>query len=72
MNHEEVTTITLRDIPENISDELARLHKIIGPDSVSTAETADWARKKIDRIHDLIFSGAVFIPRGKPVPGLDL
>lgn len=51
------------DIPEGISDELERLHCILMSDDRHKSEK-DWARSKVDKIHEIFFQGFVCISRG--------
>lgn len=48
--------IEIKDIPPNLSAELARLHGWVS----ASPERSKWAMEKIDHIHQLLFMGRVF------------
>lgn len=56
---DEIKLIEIKDIPENINEELHRLHNIVNSDCVP--QRKDWATEKIDDIHKLFFMGKIYI-----------
>lgn len=63
MINESIEMVPIKDIPENIADELERLHHVLSLDE--SAELKTWAKEKIDNIHVLFFMARVTIKEEK-------
>jgi hypothetical protein len=48
------------DMPPEASKELDRLHYLL-TGAITTKETQEWARGRIEQIHGLLFCGAIFV-----------
>ena len=58
MNHSNFNYTELKDIPENINAELVRLHLIVMSDILPSTDK-EWAKSKIEIIHQLLFFAEV-------------